>query len=186
MNDTTARTTALTMLKDGNPPGQITAATGLTTGELAALAEAEGLTREHATQTMKEYLQALTWGERHDTKRIQNLATRARTALDELVQARASEEQAAAAAAEVAKLKQQLADAEARLRQAKGKPATPSSSQRRTPATGGTMPHDKAERARIREWARAQGYKVADRGLIPQQIITAFNARHSAAPQQTA
>jgi hypothetical protein len=31
----------------------------------------------------------------------------------------------------------------------------------------------------IREWARASGRKVSDRGRIPQSVIDAYNAAHN-------
>ncbi|ORM38308.1 Lsr2 family protein [Williamsia sp. 1135] len=45
-----------------------------------------------------------------------------------------------------------------------------------TPAavTGG----DKAQLSAIREWARANGYEVSDRGRIPRAIVEEFEAAH--------
>lgn len=169
MTTTDAYTLAATeLLKAGTPVADIAAQTGMSHGEIAALAETEGLTATHARQTMKELLEALAWGEKHDTKRAQNLAARARTALTELVQLRTSEALVAQAAAEVDELKQQLAQAEQKLRAAKtGKPV----------AVAATTTDSKGEREKIRAWARRNGYEVADRGALSQKILDAYANR---------
>ncbi len=37
---------------------------------------------------------------------------------------------------------------------------------------------DRAQLAKIREWARENGYKVSDRGRISAEVIAAFEAAH--------
>ena len=45
---------------------------------------------------------------------------------------------------------------------------------RTTAGTGG----DKAQNQAIREWARSQGEKISDRGRIPSELVTRFQAAH--------
>ena len=49
--------------------------------------------------------------------------------------------------------------------------AAPRSAARRTTA-------DRAQLAKIREWARDNGHKVSDRGRISAEVIAAFEAAH--------
>ncbi|MFI9588257.1 histone-like nucleoid-structuring protein Lsr2 [Streptomyces sp. NPDC052236] len=158
---------AIDMLKAGTPAADIAKQTGMSTGEIAALAEAEGLTAAHARKSLEELLEALVWGESHDTKKAQTLASRARTALTELVQLRKSEAQVAEAEAEIAALKRKLAEAETKLKTAKtGKPTQ-----------AAALPVGKGQREQMRAWARRNGYEVADRGTISKQVQDAWNNR---------
>ena len=43
---------------------------------------------------------------------------------------------------------------------------------------GGTARADRVQIQAVREWARGQGYKVSDRGRIPQEVMDAYNAAH--------
>ncbi|MEU9428582.1 histone-like nucleoid-structuring protein Lsr2 [Streptomyces sp. NPDC048342] len=159
---------AIELLKAGTPVADIAKQTGMSNGEIAALAETEGLTTAHARQTIQQLLEAMAWGEKHDTKKAQNLAARARTALTELVQLRKSEALVTAAEAEVDGLKQQLAQAEQKLRAAKaGKPV----------AVPAATPDGKSDREKIRAWARRNGHEVADRGALPQKVLDAYASR---------
>lgn len=49
---------------------------------------------------------------------------------------------------------------------------------RRVTRVTGTGPAraDREQNQAIREWARSQGYKVADRGRIPEDILLRYNA----------
>lgn len=47
---------------------------------------------------------------------------------------------------------------------------------RRRPAGGGGA-LSRSESAEIREWARANGFKVSDRGRIPAEVREAYDAR---------
>ncbi|GAA2350513.1 Lsr2 family DNA-binding protein [Streptomyces violaceusniger] len=170
-------TTAIDMLKAGAPVDDIAAQTGMSKGEIAALAEAEGLTREHTRQALAELLEALAWGEEHDTKKVRTLAARARTALTELTTMRRTAAQVSRAEAEVTALKQQLAEAENKLRAAKTGTST-------SPTT--STPESKKERDKIRAWARRNGYQVAAHGLISQEIRNAWNNRDQAPELQRA
>ena len=121
----------------------------------------------------------LVWGERHESRTVQNLAARTRAGLADLAQRRGSEQAAVQAAAEVEQLKAQLAAAEARLRQAKtGRIPAPAPVVAPTPlrrAASAGLPSEQL--AEIRTWARAHGYEVSDRGLIPGAVMEAWNNR---------
>lgn len=39
--------------------------------------------------------------------------------------------------------------------------------------------NDKAEAQRIRDWARAEGHQVSDRGRIPQALVVQFQEAHA-------
>jgi nucleoid-associated protein Lsr2 len=43
---------------------------------------------------------------------------------------------------------------------------------------GGRTGGDKAQNQAIREWARTQGEKISDRGRIPAELVTRFQAAH--------
>ena len=45
-------------------------------------------------------------------------------------------------------------------------------------ATATTVGSDKPQLSAIREWARANGYEVSDRGRIPRAIVDEFEAAH--------
>jgi hypothetical protein len=49
--------------------------------------------------------------------------------------------------------------------------------------TGGTAPStaDRAENARIREWARRNGFEVSERGRIPAKVTEAYQQRQGVA-----
>lgn len=167
---------ALDMLQAGAPLADIAEQTGLSRGEIAALAEANGLTAAHARRATQDLLDALAWGEAHDTKKAQNLAARARSALTQLSQLRTAEQQRAEAEAEVAAAKAQLAAAEGKLRAArtgKPSPAVPTVSR---PAAR----ERKEDREKIRAWARRHGHQVADRGAISQTLRDAYARRDAA------
>jgi polyhydroxyalkanoate synthesis regulator phasin len=175
---TTDTRAALTALQDGRPIADIAAQTGLSTGQIAALAETAGATSEHARAALRELIEALAWGEQHDAKKARNLAARARRALTDLVQMRHEETAVAQAREEVAELKKQLADAEAKLRTVRTGRASATAA-----ASDGAG--SKEERRAIRVWARAQGHQVADRGLLPGHLVTAYRNRNTSAPQDS-
>ncbi|ONK09285.1 histone-like nucleoid-structuring protein Lsr2 [Streptomyces sp. MP131-18] len=170
MTDPRTRAAVIDMLKAHAPVETVADTTGLSTGEIAAIAHDAGLTREHAREATRSLLDALAWGERHDSKKIRSLAARARTALDDLVHQRRTEAEVTATQTEIAKLRKQLAAAETKLRQAKGKPAT-----------GATRPHGRSEREQIRQWARANGHTVHDRGALPTKVLAAYRRAHGTA-----
>ena len=63
-----------------------------------------------------------------------------------------------------------------------GRRVTPAPQRRATrgrstaPATQGSMPG--RDTGAIREWARAHGYPISDRGRIPAEVLEAYAARH--------
>ena len=73
------------------------------------------------------------------------------------------------ARAEVARLSQELEAAKSRLRTALGAPA-----ETRLPTTSTAA--EKALRARMREWARDNGYEVGAVGKLPAHIVAAYEA----------
>ncbi len=204
--DPTTRAVAVSMHRDDTPTADILTATGLTEDQLRALVDHQEQPGEHgqdaseptanpeidapqdtgpapaAPQADHAIEALLAWGEQHPARGVQALAARARTALDELAQRRETEQAVAAAESEVEQLKRQLAAAEAKLRQAKtGKTtsqAAPTAPAAPTAAPTALTPN-KSERDRIRAWARANGYQVADRGIIAQRILDAYAARNT-------
>ncbi|UQX88931.1 Lsr2 family protein [Jatrophihabitans telluris] len=46
------------------------------------------------------------------------------------------------------------------------------------PARGGVVRADREQTQAIREWARANGHKVSERGRIPASIVDAYNSSH--------
>lgn len=51
--------------------------------------------------------------------------------------------------------------------------------------TVGDANGDSTDQTHIREWARTNGYKVADRGRIPAEVMSAFNAAQESATDET-
>jgi hypothetical protein len=49
---------------------------------------------------------------------------------------------------------------------------------RRAPATGRRTTSDRQHSANVREWAKAQGYEVSDRGRIPVSVEEEYQAAH--------
>lgn len=58
------------------------------------------------------------------------------------------------------------------------KPSVPATAARSKTSTAKGSGLSAGELAAIREWAKANGHKVADKGRIAQEIITAYNAAH--------
>lgn len=50
--------------------------------------------------------------------------------------------------------------------------------QRKGSGTATVKAHDKAEAQRIRDWARAEGHQISDRGRIPQSLVIQFQEAH--------
>ncbi len=51
--------------------------------------------------------------------------------------------------------------------------------QRKGGGTAAVKAHDKAEAQRIRDWARAEGHQISDRGRIPQNLVIQFQEAHA-------
>ncbi|MDQ0847733.1 histone-like nucleoid-structuring protein Lsr2 [Streptomyces sp. V1I6] len=189
MNDAT-RAAIVDLLKNGATPEDVLAQLpDVSVGEIAAIAESEGLTRAHAkpvTATTPDIdpqlasaLGALAWGENSHTSRIRNLAVRTRAGLTELRQLQRDASAIEAAEREVAEATQKLTSAQAKLRRLKngGKAAKPTAL-----PSGGQAPADKRQRDEIRGWARAQGMNVSQVGSISKEVMDAWNNRNNKLP----
>jgi hypothetical protein len=147
----------------------------VTGGEIAAIAESEGLTRAHAKPGATPIpdidpqialaLAAPAWGENSHSAQIRNLAKRTRDGLTELQQYQRSAAEVEKVEAEVAKAAQALGKAQGKLRKLKAVSA----------------PRQAADAKRLREeirtWARTNGQKVSDSGVIPGPVMDAWNRR---------
>jgi len=127
----------------------------------------------------------LAWGEQHDA-RSQHLAAQARTALAELARRRGNAAVIDQAKAKVAALEKELARAREELQQAVGgedltadAPAVPALAV--APAPKSEPVRASGDRETIRRWAKANGLRVADRGALSNDVITAYNAVHNGA-----
>lgn len=172
MNDAD-RATIVDRLKRGCSAASIHAELpDVSVGEIAAIAETEGLTKAHTKAgaspipdidpQLARALAALAWGENSHTARVRNLAKRTRDGLTELIDLQANAGRIAAAEAEVAALQKKLATARTKLHRAKnGKPQMPM--------------------AEIRAWAKGQGMKVSDGGVLPKSVIDAWKRRNTTA-----
>ncbi|MBT2439794.1 Lsr2 family protein [Streptomyces sp. ISL-36] len=181
MNDA-YRAAIVDMLNNGATADDIRAQLpDATVGEIAAIAETEGLTRAHTKAgastipdvdpQLAHALAALAWGENSHTARIRNLAARTRAGLTELQQLKRDASAIEAAEKEVAEATQTLTKAQAKLRRLKnGGKAT-------KPAASGQSLGDKRRRGEIRAWARAQGMAVSQVGSISKDVMDAWNNR---------
>ncbi|MDQ1662378.1 MAG: hypothetical protein QOJ68_2358 [Blastococcus sp.] len=61
-------------------------------------------------------------------------------------------------------------------RRASRRTGTSASARRSTPDRRGTAGRRREDNALIREWARAQGHEVSDRGRIPRMVLEAYQA----------
>ncbi|WP_331762370.1 Lsr2 family protein (plasmid) [Streptomyces sp. NBC_01527] len=182
MNDAN-RAVIADMLKNGATAAAISAKLpDVSEGKIAAIAESEGLTQAHAKPDASPILDidpqlalalaALAWGENNHSAQIRNLAKRTRAGLTELQQYRRNATEAEKAKAEVAKAAQALENAQAKLRNF-------------TASSGPGLAADaKRQRAQIRTWARANGHKVSNGGVIPKAIMDAWNKHRSTVPAQ--
>ncbi|NUK54943.1 Lsr2 family protein [Streptomyces lunaelactis] len=193
MNDA-YRAAIITMLNNGTPTEQIQQQLpDVSVGEIAAIAETEGLTKAHrktgpspipdVDPQLAHALTALAWGENSHTARIRNLATRTRASLTELQQLKRDASEVEAAEKEVAEATQHLTKAQAKLRRLKNGGKTTKAA----PAGAPTL-DDKRQRDEIRAWARAQGMDVSQVGSISKKVMDAWNNRDSkaAVPAQRA
>ncbi|WP_329583653.1 Lsr2 family DNA-binding protein [Streptomyces sp. NBC_01361] len=173
------RAAIVAMLKQGFIPSDIRAELpSVSVGEIAAIAESEGLTRAHTKpntsgpadidpQLETAALAALAWGENSHTARIRNLASRTRNQLLELQQLQRDAAVIEAAQRDVAKASQTLAKAQAKLRRLKKSSTGP----KQAPARASD---DKRQRDEIRSWALEQGMTVSPIGSIPKAVMDAW------------
>jgi len=116
----------------------------------------------------------LAWAEKEGNTRASKLAARVRAQLAELGALHERNAQTAELRRFIAVLEKQAADAKAELRRiTSGTAPAPSDSSLPAPAA---PEQEKEERARIREWARANGHQVADRGFIKAAVVAAYRA----------
>ncbi|MFI2241140.1 Lsr2 family DNA-binding protein [Streptomyces chrestomyceticus] len=204
---TTYTAVAASMLKNGDDPEHVRTTLGLSAEELAdahrhaavagtadvstpAGASGPGRPADPGADgppSVDGSLDALlAWGEQHDAKAVQALAARARTALADLAQRRTTEQAVAAAQAKVGRLETELARARQALRQAKsGKPAAPDTEKAgASPPAASSRRRPAEDLAAIRTWARAAGYRVADRGLPSGAVLKAYDAAQQDAKTQ--
>ncbi|OEJ21586.1 hypothetical protein AS594_39325 [Streptomyces agglomeratus] len=182
------------MLKNQTPAEEIhQRLPNVSVGQIAAIAEIEGLTEAHAKAQklttantkhekaptegadpqLAQVLEALAWGENNHSARIRNLAKRIRTGLSELQQLKQGAAAVEAAEREVAAVTEQLLQAQAKLRQLKNAGKRP-----KTPPPAKASPlADKRRRDEIRAWAHTQGMAVSQVGSIPKQVLDAWNNR---------
>ncbi|MER7108826.1 Lsr2 family DNA-binding protein [Streptomyces sp. NPDC000229] len=192
MNDA-YRAAIVDMLNNGATVDDIRAQLpDVTTGEIAAIAETEGLTQAHRKASASQIpdvdpqlaraLGALAWGENSHTACIRNLAVRTRAGLNELQQLQRDAAAIEKAEQEVAEATQTLTKAQAKLRHLEngGKATKP------TAGASGQCPDGKRQRNEIRAWARAQGMAVSQVGSIPKDVMDTWNNRHrkAAVPAQ--
>ncbi|MBT2393384.1 Lsr2 family protein [Streptomyces sp. ISL-1] len=193
MNDA-YRAAIITMLKNGTPTEQIQQQLpDVSVGEIAAIAETEGLTKAHRKSgpspipdvdpQLASALTALAWGENSHTARIRNLAARTRAGLTELQQLKRDASEVEAAEKEVAEATQHLTKAQAKLRRLKNGGKTTKAA-----SAGAPTLDDRRQRDEIRAWARAQGMDVSQVGSISAKVMDAWNNRDSkaAVPAQRA
>ncbi|QOR55802.1 MAG: hypothetical protein YHS30scaffold324_34 [Catenulispora phage 69_17] len=120
----------------------------------------------------------LRWAEASGLTRALTLAARVREQLAELRGLQEQTDARAKAQADVDKLTAELEAAKARLREAGGKQAAPT-----TRRTHGAVP-DPARKERldaIRAWAPGAGFEISPLGRIPRHVEVAFDAAHGGA-----
>ncbi|MBC2868654.1 Lsr2 family DNA-binding protein [Streptomyces mexicanus] len=196
--------TAASMLKNGDSPEHVRNTLGLSNSELAEAvkhaalpATAVSAPDTHGTNAPQAAVTAsdstaedadgiealLSWAENHPAASIRNRAARVRTDLTELTERRATDAAQRQAEERVARARAELEAAQAQLRQLKagGRPTIEvqgAASLPSAPAAAGKRSKD--ELAAIRTWARANGYRVADRGTPAKTVLDAYDAAHSA------
>ncbi|WP_431329786.1 Lsr2 family DNA-binding protein [Streptomyces sp. IPPR8] len=186
--------TALSMHYADHPMAEITSATGLSEDEITALVDAQqrkagagetddttpaGPAADPAVDDSVQQL--LAWAEKHPTAGIRNKAARVRADVAELTARRAAEDAQREAEERVAKLTAELEKAKEALRAAKAGAPTAAATAASTPIRPGNgSGRTREELAAIRTWARANGHKVADAGMIRKVVLEAYDAAHQA------
>lgn len=160
-----ARDTALLMLKSRRAPGEIRRATGMSTGQIAALAEVQGLSQTAARSggfltgidpTLVRGLAALIWAEQSaGHQRVRRQAARVRELLGELAgyQSRMIAENSIRG--ELTEIGRKLNTAQSKLSRLGASTALP-----------------------IRDWAEEQGMTVSPSGVLSAAVIDAFEQHH--------
>lgn len=178
---------AIAMHRDGDNTEKISQATGLTPDDVTALLAEQGETGQSSDDAPTLSLPVpaadvedlLAWAEAHHTKSVKNRAARVRDDLGRLHDQRATERAVAAAEADVEKLEAELARAKEALRQAKNGTRTPAETGDKPDLQAALARPSREELRQIREWARANGHQVADRGLPSRTVLEAYRAAHA-------
>jgi hypothetical protein len=157
------RETALLMLKGRRDPGEIQQAAGLSTGQLAALAEVHGLSRTAARSggpiagldpELARGLAALVWVEQNGQHQgARRHAAQVRELLRDLVQYQSRTVAEARIRADITAIGKKLSTLRSRL-------------SRLESGSGGT--------SLIRDWAKEQGIRVSPSGVLSASLIDAF------------
>ncbi|WP_411152658.1 histone-like nucleoid-structuring protein Lsr2 [Streptomyces sp. A30] len=138
--------------------------------------------------------QLLAWAEAHPTAGIRNKAVRVRSDLAELTTRRTLDDAQHKAEERVTQLRAELEKAQEELRAVKAgtlpapAPASAPASAPETVTAAAPTPirsglssgRTSEELAAVRKWARANGYTVADKGIVAKRILDAFDAAHQA------
>ncbi|MGP3990877.1 Lsr2 family DNA-binding protein [Streptomyces sp. 3N207] len=177
--------TAASMLNNGDSPDHVRDTLGLSENELAEAlqhASAAGTDTPQATAPAsgdladRDGIEALlSWAKDHPAAAIRNKAARIRSNLSELTARRAADDAQREAAERVAQLKAELEQAQEQLRAVKSGGRTTAPAAVPAPAT---PRRSKEQLAAIRTWARANGYQVADAGVIRKTVVKAYDAAH--------
>lgn len=109
----------------------------------------------------------LVWAAQHDDPAVRKLAQTAATALAVIRQRRAADAELASVEQEAARLRERLAELDARARELK-------------PTTAKGKPQRDYTPSVVRAWAREQGLAVPDAGVLPQTIVQAWRDRDAA------
>ncbi|MER5696059.1 Lsr2 family DNA-binding protein [Streptomyces mirabilis] len=186
--------TAASMLNNGDSPEYVRETLGLSESELAEALQYTGQdspTPDTDTGALEaagpvpdspadsDGIEALlSWAKNHPAAVIRNKAARIRSDLYELTARRAADDAQREAEERVAKLKAELEQAQETLRVVKagGRPLPPAAPTEPSAPTG--TKRSKEQLAAIRTWARANGYQVADAGVIRKTVVEAFDAAH--------
>lgn len=200
--------TALSMHYADASAAEITEATGLSEEEITALVTAQEQEFDKdadpapaivtdpapavAIVTGDSVEQLLAWAEAHSAAGIRNKAARVHVDLAELTDRRATDDAQREAEERVVRLKAELEKAQEELRAVKGGTRSPTSTATAaapvpTPIRPGLgSGRTREELAAIRTWARANGYTVANAGIIKKKIIDEYDAAQSATPTRKA
>ncbi|WP_326743397.1 Lsr2 family DNA-binding protein [Streptomyces sp. NBC_01768] len=188
---------AISMHNNGDSEQAILNATGLSETELSDLIADQilGLPRAAAhaptidvpvvaLPVSNEVQRLLDWAAAHPAAGVRSRATRITADLSELSERRDSEAAQREAEAKVAKAKAELEKAQEELRTVKAgtrTTAAATSAAAPTPIRAGLgSGRTREELAAIRTWARANGHRVADAGMVRKAVLDAYDAAHHA------
>ena len=129
--------------------------------------------RAQATTTPQpvkpEIDQLLERGDASSILATRRLAGRVRTMISELRERLKTEVEQEQVVTQIAVLRKQLDDAEAKLRRMRG--IKPVRSRTATPRTA-------VDTRKVRAWAVANGHQVKPQGILPAAVLTAYRAAH--------